>query len=73
MDRKPFEEIQKAITNSDSSDPAIFFDAPISKGPPEADKGIVEFSVDMSTESPMFPILKEILTCMGTSIHPCEG
>jgi len=66
-------EVGKAVRASDTSNPASFYDAPVSGGTAGAEKGILTFMVGAAPDDPKFSLLKEILSCMGTSINPCGG
>ncbi|KIJ38393.1 hypothetical protein M422DRAFT_231325 [Sphaerobolus stellatus SS14] len=66
-------EVGKAVSASQSTHPPSFYDAPVSGGTAGAEKGILTFMVGAAPDDPKFPLLKEILLCMGTSVNPCGG
>ncbi|KAF8070028.1 3-hydroxyisobutyrate dehydrogenase [Lyophyllum atratum] len=53
--------------------PPRFYDAPISGGTAGASKAILTFMVGAAPTDPNFPLLKEVFSYMGTSIHALGG
>lgn len=56
-----------------SSNPPRFYDAPVSGGTAGAEKATLTFMVGAAADDPVFPLLKEILSFMGTAVNPCGG
>lgn len=50
-----------------------FYDAPVSGGTAGASKAILTFMVGAALTDPNFPLLKEVFSYMGTSIHALGG
>ncbi|KAF9010713.1 NAD binding domain of 6-phosphogluconate dehydrogenase-domain-containing protein [Cyathus striatus] len=64
------QHISSIISSLPLTPPALFFDAPVSGGTPGAFKGTLTFMLGASPNSPTLPILKSILSLMGSTIHP---
>lgn len=66
-------EVGRAVAVSHSTNPPLFFDAPVSGGTAGAKKGILTFMVGAAADDPKFPLLERIFSFMGTSIYPVGG
>ncbi|KAJ3724441.1 6-phosphogluconate dehydrogenase [Lentinula raphanica] len=66
-------EVGRAVVASHPTNPPRFFDAPVSGGTRGAEKGILTFMVGIAEDDPQFPLLRQIFSYMGTSIHPIGG
>jgi len=62
-----------AASTSPGRTPPIFYDAPVSGGTAGASKAILTFMVGAAPTDPNFPLLKEVFSYMGTSIHALGG
>ncbi|GLB36954.1 putative NAD-binding of NADP-dependent 3-hydroxyisobutyrate dehydrogenase [Lyophyllum shimeji] len=62
-----------AASTPPSKPVARFYDAPVSGGTAGASKAILTFMVGASPSDPDFPLLKEVFSYMGTSIHALGG
>ena len=62
-----------AVAASHPSKPPCFYDAPVSGGTTGAEKATLTFMVGAAADDPLFPLLKEILSFMGTTVNPCGG
>ncbi|KAG6917228.1 hypothetical protein DXG01_003342 [Tephrocybe rancida] len=67
--------IGRAVSSSapSSDTPPKFYDAPVSGGTAGASKAVLTFMVGTTTTDPNFPLLKEVFSFMGTSIHALGG
>ncbi|RDB16898.1 putative 3-hydroxyisobutyrate dehydrogenase, mitochondrial [Hypsizygus marmoreus] len=65
--------VGRAVHASHPATPSKFYDAPVSGGTAGASKAILTFMVGAAPDDPIFPLLQEIFSYMGTSIHPLGG
>ncbi|KAF8576264.1 3-hydroxyisobutyrate dehydrogenase [Ramaria rubella] len=66
-------EVGKAVSASHLTNPPRFYDAPVSGGTAGAEKGTLTIMVGAAADDPLFPLIKEIMSFMGTSVNPCGG
>lgn len=57
----------------EKSKTVAFYDAPVSGGSLGASAGTLTFMVGCALDDHHFPLLKELLSAMGSSIFPCGG
>lgn len=50
-----------------------FYDAPVSGGVIGAEKGVIAFFLGASEDDPRLPLLRSLLSRMGSSVIPCGG
>ncbi|KAF5386006.1 hypothetical protein D9615_002637 [Tricholomella constricta] len=62
-----------AATTPSTGTPPRFYDAPVSGGTTGASEAILTFMVSAAPNNPYFPLLKEMFSYMGTSIHALGG
>ncbi|KAF8510177.1 NAD binding domain of 6-phosphogluconate dehydrogenase-domain-containing protein [Gautieria morchelliformis] len=66
-------DVGMAVAASHPSTPPRFYDAPVSGGTAGAEKGSLTFMVGAAADDPTFPLIKQILSFMGTTVNPCGG
>ncbi|KAL0956714.1 hypothetical protein HGRIS_002836 [Hohenbuehelia grisea] len=73
IDRASSLAVGEAIAAASSSQPAHFYDAPVSGGTIGAEKATLTIMVGIAPSSPHFPLLHALLSLMGSKIYPMGG